>query len=82
MSDKLKQTIDMPFRVWCRDNSNKPSEVDEEEWINEKEEYVVTNVFTDLIEGNKAFVLLGKNPEPFKGYGSHRFVIKSIHSVN
>ncbi len=78
--EKIK--LHEPFRVICIDDKNKPPQVDDDEWVVEKEEYIVTDVFKDLLSGKFSYKILDKNPEPFKGYVSDRFGVISNHSVN
>ena len=78
-----KMILKVPFQVVCIDNKNKQDKIEDSEWIKEKETYIVTEVFGDILSGNSAFKLLGKDPYPFKGYTSDRFeAILSLHSVN
>lgn len=72
-----------PFRVICIDNSNKPENIDNEQWIENDTEYIVTDMFRDLISDEISFKLLDKEPEPFKGYVSSRFkMVEDTFSVN
>lgn len=81
---KLNQTIEEPFRVVCIDASNLDDKIDASERLVEGYEYIVTNVFSNILgDGNEAYKLLDINPEPFKGYGTYRFrIILTKHSVN
>jgi hypothetical protein len=67
--------LSLPFRVLCVDNGDKPMVLTDEEWINKNEEYIVTDIFKDLITDNVSFKLLDKNPDPYKGYRADRFMI-------
>jgi hypothetical protein len=80
MNNKQKQHE--PFRVVCIDNSNKPLGIDDTEWLNKQEEYIVTDVFKHLITNQLCFKLLDKNPHPYKGFTADRFRGGMLHSVN
>ena len=71
-----------PFIVVCIDSDNKKPEIDNNQWLKEGHEEIVTSVFKDLISGETSYKLLDKNPEPYKGYLSSRFKISIVNSVN
>ena len=80
---ELNQVLDKPFRVICIDASNIDDKIDIDQRVVEGREYIVTNIFTNLVgEGENAFKLLGNEPYPYRGYGAHRFKIVNLHSVN
>jgi hypothetical protein len=71
---ELNQTIKHPFKVICVDAASISDKIDDDQLIQEGHEYIVTNIFTNLIgDGGDSFKLLGIDPEPFKGYGAYRF---------
>ena len=81
--DRLNQTIKHPFKVICVDDSVKPDNIDDDQWIKEGEEYIVTNKFSNILGDNEAFTLLDKNPEPYRGYGTYRFqIVKGNYVCN
>ena len=82
MEDKLNKTIDNPFRVICIDDENINPQIEIDQRITKGEEYIVTNIFVDLVDGSKSYKLLGLEPIPFKGYHSNRFRVSNIVSVN
>ena len=74
MTERLNQTISQPFRVICTDDEWIDEQIDEDQRIKKGNEYIVTNVFTNLIgDGDDSFKLLGIDPDPYKGYGAYRF---------
>lgn len=82
MMEKLNQTILSPFRVLCIDDGDKPSDIEDSEWVVAGKEEIVVNIYSDLLGGEEAYQLLGKNPLPYRGYTKKRFVIVNNHSVN
>jgi len=81
--DEIKKKSHNPFRVVCIDNANKPLIIDDDDWVNEKEEYIVTGMFKHLISGELCFRLLDVNlPEPYKGLTAKRFAVVNSFSVN
>ena len=73
---KAKTNKIEPFKVICVDSSNKPQDVETKEWLKEGEECIVTGVCGDILSNNHTFIILGKNPAPFGGYRSNRFITK------
>ena len=86
--DDLNQVLDEPFKVLCVDDSNLDHRIAPSELIERDTEYIVTNIYTDLISGEEAFVLLDKDPYPHKGFRVSRFkpeqngYIPSLTSIN
>jgi hypothetical protein len=71
-----------PFRVLCIDNDDKPLQIDQDEWVEEREEYIVTEVFKEHITKELCYKLMDMNPDPYDGFLSSRFVIINSHSAN
>ena len=71
--DKLNQTIGQPFKVICVNDTNLDDKIDPSQSIKFGEEHIVTNIYTDIITGKQAFVLLDKEPYPHKGFRASRF---------
>lgn len=86
--DDLNQTIPQPFKVICISDEGLDDRIEDSERVVKGNEYIVTNVFSDLIGGEDAFKLLDKDPHPFRGYGNKRFAphkgeyIPSLISIN
>jgi hypothetical protein len=76
------EVISVPFRAICINNAMKPKDVDDNEWIEDNNEYIVTEIYRDLDSGDIAYKLLDKDPKPYKGYRSDRFYRLTVFSVN
>lgn len=78
----VDEEIRPPFRVVCIDSDIKPDDVENSEWVSENNEYIVTEVFRNLVTGDIAYKLMDKNPDPYKGFRSDRFCKLTVFSVN
>ena len=81
----MSETIDisLPLFAQCIDDSDKPLQVADEDWVEEGDIYIVTNVHKDLISGEHCFKLYGMSPGAgFDTYKADRFHIGVNFSVN
>lgn len=79
---EVEEDIRPPFRVICIDSGIKPKDVDDSEWVSENNEYIVTDIFRDLVTGDVAYKILDKSPDPYRGFRSDRFYVTTVFSVN
>ena len=75
-------TLEYPFRVICVNDTDKPWNIEQEQWVEHNNEYIVTGIFKDLISNELSFKLLDLNPEPRKGFLANRFTARNTHGVN
>ena len=70
-----------PFRVFCKNDGNKPSYIKDEEWISKNEEYIVLKAYKHLISGDTFYKLYTEKPVEHDTFVADRFV-RNQYSVN
>jgi hypothetical protein len=65
-------------KVICRDDSMKPNDISNKNWVKKNEKYTVVKMCISKLTGDKYFVLNEIQPEsPYGGYNIKRFSIPS-----